>query len=136
MASRSTRALSAWLIRVACLDCTLTIGQCGSVLTRLRNLYGWEERVRDQSGKYPYFGVPPAREPTPAVDVSSLRGKRVVLSTPEGFVYDMRAISQARLDADGREVVDVVSEEDYFRWMFTRARPIPATYPVHLVWVE
>ena len=92
--------------------------------------------MRDQSGKYPYFGVPPAREPKPAEAVPSLQGKRVVLSTPEGFVYDMRAISQARLDADGREVADVVTEEDYFRWMFTRIRPLPATYPVHLVWVE
>jgi len=92
--------------------------------------------VRDQSGKYPYFGVPPAREPRPAEAVPSLLGKRVVLSTPEGFVYDMRAISQAHPDADGRDVVDVVSEEDYFNWMFTRARTRPQCYPIQLVWVE
>ena len=43
--------------------------------------------------RYPYFGVPPAREPRPAADEPALQGKRVILSTPEGFVYDMRAVS-------------------------------------------
>ena len=41
--------------------------------------------------RYPYFGVPPARQPRPASQEPSLTGKRLILSTPEGFVYDMRA---------------------------------------------
>lgn len=87
-------------------------------------------------GRLPYFGAPPAREPKPAREVPALQGKRVILSRPFGFVYDVRAISQIHPDADGHDVIDVVTEEDYFRWMFTRERPEPQPYPVHLVWVE
>jgi hypothetical protein len=86
--------------------------------------------------RYPYFGKPPAREPRPAADEPALRGKRVILSTPEGFVYDMRAISEVRHEADGVSMVDVVSEEQYFRWMFTREAPPYESYPARLVWVE
>jgi hypothetical protein len=85
--------------------------------------------------RHPYFGEPPTRKPRPAVEVPALLGKRVILSLPEGFVYDMRAISQVRGE-DGEDVIDVASEEHYFRWMFTKERPDLETFPVRLVWVE
>jgi hypothetical protein len=86
--------------------------------------------------RYPYFGRPPAREPRPASQVPALRGKRVVLSMPDGFVYDMRAVSQVYRDGDGRGVIDIVSEEHYYRWMFTHELPPREAFPVELVWVE
>ena len=86
--------------------------------------------------RYPYFGKPPAREPRPASEVPALRGKRVILSTPDGFVYDVRAISQIHQDGDGRDVIDVVSEEHYYRWMFTQVLPPTESFPSKLVWVE
>ena len=86
--------------------------------------------------RYPFFGVPPAREPRPAADEPALQGKRVILSTPEGFVYDMRAVSGVHEDGDGRDVIDIVSDEAYYRWMFTRSAPKRTSYPVGLVWVE
>jgi hypothetical protein len=60
----------------------------------------------------------------------------VVLSTPEGFVYDMRAVSERHRDARGHDVVEIATEEDYFRWMFTSERPTTENYPLELVWVE
>ena len=86
--------------------------------------------------RYPYFGEPPARKPRPAAEVPALVGKRVILSLPDGFVYDMRAISQIHRDGDGEGVIDVVSEEDYFRWMFTQETPRSESFPQRLVWVE
>lgn len=86
--------------------------------------------------RYPYFGIPPARQPRPATDEPALRGKRVILSTPEGFVYDMRAVSQIYRDDCGEGVVDVVSEEGYYRWMLLQTRPESTGYPTGLVWVE
>ena len=86
--------------------------------------------------RYPYFGKPPPREPRPASEVPALRGKRVILSTPEGFVYDMRAISQIYRSGDGRDVIDIVTEEHYFRWMFIEVTPPSEAFPSHLVWVE
>ena len=65
-----------------------------------------------------------------------MRGKRVVLSTPDGFVSDMRAISEVRAGGEGSEVVEVVTEEGYFRWMFTGERPASRQFPAHLVWIE
>lgn len=59
----------------------------------------------------------------------------MILSTPEGFVYDMRAASDARIESR-RQIVDVVTEEDWFRWMLTQHAPSSAKYPVGLVWVE
>lgn len=86
--------------------------------------------------RLPFFGAPPARRPRPARDEPSLRGKRVVLSTPTGFVYDMRAASDARPGRDGDIVVDIVTEEGYFAWMFVGDRPPSRTFPASLVWVE
>lgn len=85
--------------------------------------------------EYPYFGVPPTRPPRPASEVKALRGKRVILSTPEGFVYDMRAASEVR-DEVGRGVVEIVTEEDWFRWMLERRSPASEVYPSRLVWLE
>jgi hypothetical protein len=85
---------------------------------------------------YPYFGVPPTRHPRPALNEPALVGKRVILSTPEGFVYDMRAVSRVCRDANGREIIDIVSEEDYYRWMFTQQAPSAERFPALLVWVE
>ncbi len=93
--------------------------------------------MKDAAGRpLPYFGAPPAREPLRAWDVPALRGKRVILSRPFGFIYDVRAVSQIYEDAEGHSVIDVMTEENYYRWMFTRERPQSQPYPTHLVWVE
>lgn len=55
---------------------------------------------------------------------------------PDGFVYDMRAVSEVYQDGQGREVVDIVSEEQYYRWMLNSQAPAREAYPVRLVWVE
>lgn len=88
------------------------------------------------SASYPGFGVPPAREPRPSATVPALRGERVILSTPEGFVYDMRAVSERYVDAQGRDVIDILSEEDYYRLMYTSFASEPAAWAAHLVWVD
>ncbi len=86
--------------------------------------------------RWPYFGAPPTRPPRPAMKEPALRGKRVILSTPEGFVYDMRAAAEAYLGEDGQSYVDIVSEEHWYRWMFTDRPPEVEPYRLHLVWVE
>jgi hypothetical protein len=85
---------------------------------------------------YPYFGVPPAREPRPASLEPSLTGKRVVLSTPDGFVYDMRAAGEVRTDGNGGVLVDIMTEPQWFARRAGLAQGETASWPVHLVWVE
>jgi hypothetical protein len=48
----------------------------------------------------------------------------------------MRAVSQIQRDGDGRDIIDIATEEGYFRWMFTGERPATTIYPARLVWVE
>lgn len=48
----------------------------------------------------------------------------------------MRAVSAVYTDRDGILTVDIVTEEDYYRWMLLHVAPQPTSYPPHLVWVE
>ncbi|MFC6695942.1 hypothetical protein [Nocardioides daphniae] len=96
---------------------------------------GDEALGRDER-RLPYFGAPPSRTPRLVVEEPTLRGKRVVLSRPHGFVYDVRAVSELWTNDDGHLCVEVVTEEEYFRWMFTQEQPTIVTYPARLVWVE
>jgi len=86
--------------------------------------------------RHPWFGRPPAIQPWPAADEPTLCGKRVILSTPEGFVYDMRAVSERHLDRRGREVIEIMTEQDYFRWMWTGESPHAEPWSTHLVWID
>lgn len=85
-----------------------------------------------REGKYPYFGVPPARQPRPALTEPALTGKRVILSTPEGFVYDMRAASEVLTDGTGSATIMIATEIDWFG----PGDAATERWPAHLVWVE
>lgn len=85
---------------------------------------------------YPYFGRPPSREPRPASEEPALSGKRVVLSTPEGFIYDMRAAGELRTDGEGNLVVDILTESHWFDHLLTGSLFEPAVWPAHLVWID
>ena len=88
------------------------------------------------SERLPYFGRPPTRPPRPAADEPALQGRRVILSTPEGFVYDMRAVSEVRTDGEGGAVVEILSEAQYYEIRFTGRYAEPVAWPAHLVWVD
>lgn len=84
----------------------------------------------------PFLGEPPTRPPRPATEVPAVRGKRVILSQPEGFIYDVRAVSEVFTDEHGKPHVQVCTEKAYYRWMLTDVAPKITTYPATLVWVE
>lgn len=92
--------------------------------------------MTSNAARYPYFGVPPARAPRAAANEPALVGKRLILSTPDGFIEDMRAVSDRYVDERNRDVVDVTSEVDYFAWMLTGKAPARKTWSTHLVWVQ
>ena len=82
--------------------------------------------------RYPYFGVPPARQPRPASKEPALTGKRLVLSGPEGFVYDMRAAGELQTDGAGNSLVAVLTERQYFeRTCWAR---LPLRWTGHPIW--
>ena len=65
-----------------------------------------------------------------------MRGKRVIVSRPEGFLYDVRAVSEVYVDEDGVQRVQLCTEQAYYRWMLCDVSPVVRNYPAHLVWVE
>ena len=85
---------------------------------------------------YPYFGAPPTHERRPAANEPALAGKRVILSTPDGFIHDMRAVSEVQTDGQGGAVVYILTESHYFERKFTPRKHQPVAWPVHLVWVD
>jgi hypothetical protein len=48
----------------------------------------------------------------------------------------MRAATEVYLDDERNPTVDIVSEEHWYRWMFTHQPPVRVAYPLHHVWVE
>lgn len=85
---------------------------------------------------YPYFGVPPARQPRPAAQEPALAGKRLILSTPEGFIHDMRAADELHLDDNGRPVVPVFTERQHFERLLLQRVVRAVDWPADLVWVD
>ncbi|WP_460821652.1 hypothetical protein [Nocardioides ungokensis] len=48
----------------------------------------------------------------------------------------MRAVSAIYTASDAGDVVDILTEEDYYRWMLRQVVPTPQPFPARLVWVE
>ncbi len=90
----------------------------------------------DGEPRWPFLGEPPTRAPRPATTVPALRGKRVILSRPDGFIYDVRAVSEIYTDGRGDALVDVCTEQAYYRWALTGEAAATQAYPAYLVWVE
>jgi hypothetical protein len=86
--------------------------------------------------QYPYFGVPPARQPRPSIAEPALTGKRVILSTPEGFVYDMRAGAEIKTDGGARTLIPILTERQHYERLLLNLDRTPVDWPAHLVWVE
>jgi hypothetical protein len=79
---------------------------------------------------------PPApRAPQRVTATSKTRGERVVVLRPEGPVRDVRATSDP-VEVEGVLHVRCCSEEDWYRWAFTGAKPVIQSYPAYLVFVE
>jgi hypothetical protein len=86
--------------------------------------------------RYPYFGAPPTHERRPASNEPALAGKRVILSTPDGFIHDMRAVSEVQTDGAGGAIVCILTELHYFEQMYTSRRHQSVAWPAYLVWVD
>lgn len=67
--------------------------------------------------------------------VLPLRGRRVILVNESGSHHDYRAWSELRTSA-GAVVLDVVTEEEWWRHRNLAMRPAPCRWPAQAVWVE
>lgn len=88
----------------------------------------WMTRTREAEDASPLL-----RRPVPAQDVVHLLGRRVLVEDDDGWVSDMRAISEPTW-SEGEPVCWVVPEAAWYDW--PTARKQVRRQPLHRVWVE
>jgi hypothetical protein len=79
---------------------------------------------------------PRPREPQRARDAANLTGLRVVERVPDGFVRNLRAVTDIYLNARGVDVARVSSEVDWHRWAFSGTVPTTNEVLADVLWVE
>jgi len=92
---------------------------------------------RTQRQAWTGLGVPPAYEPMPVVGFTGrLTGRRIIISTIEGWQRDCRAWDEPVLHADG-PVLPCVTERQWYRWQINGTMPKEINpVPIEAVWVE
>ncbi len=78
--------------------------------------------------------APPVRRPT-AVG-GPLLGRRLVQSVPDGFVRDLRALSDVYTSHTGTESVRLCAESAWYAWAFDGSTPTSAEVPTSQLWLE
>jgi hypothetical protein len=80
--------------------------------------------------------VPPVRHAQRPKGDESLLGRRVVRSVPDGYVRDLRAISDACVTHAGVESVRVCAESAWYAWAFDGAPPSATDVAIGELWLE
>lgn len=99
----------------------------------------WVEHVPDG----PPVGLPPGAldapprcEPVPVAEAPSVLGRRLVQAVPDGFIRDLRAVSQLYLVGSGRAVVRLCAEHEWYRWALAGTAPATVEVAAHDLWTE
>ena len=79
------------------------------------------------------FGIPPTRRPQHVMDVPSVEGRRVILMTPAGPLYDYRAASEVFTDDSG-SWIKIVQEWRWYAWREMPEASRPEACPRARAW--
>jgi hypothetical protein len=97
----------------------------------------WVEELRDLSLRdAPQLDAPQHRRPSSAQGAGPLLGRRVVQSVADGFVRDLRAISEPYLSTAGRTCVRVCAEAEWYEWAINGSTPPSTEVAFGDLWVE
>jgi hypothetical protein len=80
--------------------------------------------------------APPARLSTPAAFGAQVLGRRLVREVADGFLRDLRAVSDVYVSHAGAHAVRVCAESAWYAWAFDGSTPTTAEVPVNQLWVE
>jgi hypothetical protein len=80
--------------------------------------------------------APPARLPTPATSAGQLLGRRLVRAVPDGFLRDLRAVSDVYISHAGGSAVRVCAESAWYAWAFDGSTPAASEVSVEQLWLE
>jgi hypothetical protein len=79
---------------------------------------------------------PLSQYPRPAIDTASVMGRRLVRGVPDGYIRDLRALSDVHLSHAGATCVRVCAESDWFAWGLDGSVPTSIEVAVDQLWVE
>ncbi|MDJ0345890.1 hypothetical protein QMK19_35240 [Streptomyces sp. H10-C2] len=79
---------------------------------------------------------PGARTPVPARTVPHLHGRRIIQTTPLGWAWDLRAVTEPYEDDQGDILVNLTSAHDFYRWQITGHPPDVVPCGLYLCWTE
>jgi murein DD-endopeptidase MepM/ murein hydrolase activator NlpD len=80
--------------------------------------------------------IPPTRHAVPASTAVSLCGRRMIQQVPDGFVRDLRAVTDRYHSGSGAAVVRVCGELEWFAWAITGQTPAIVELAAATVWAE
>jgi hypothetical protein len=98
----------------------------------------WVEDVRPLLGAVTILALdaPQVRRPMPVEGAERVLGCRVAQSVPDGYVRDLRAVSDVYRDGRGTARVRICSESDWYAWASTGVTPSSADLEAKGLWIE
>jgi hypothetical protein len=80
--------------------------------------------------------APPVRWARPAISGEPILGRRVVRRVPDGFVRDLRAVSDAHTSHAGGTSVLICAESEWYAWALDGSTPITLAVSIQDLWIE
>jgi hypothetical protein len=80
--------------------------------------------------------APPRRDAVPAGAAMRLIGRRLVQAVPDGYVRDLRAVTDIYADAVGGTSVRICAEAEWYRWALTGTVPTIEVAAASTLWLE
>lgn len=98
----------------------------------------WVEHVRPLSAASSTLALdaPQARRPIPVERAERVLGCRIAQSVPDGYVRDLRAMSDVYGDLGGNPRVRLCNESDWYAWASTGVTPASADVETAGLWIE
>jgi hypothetical protein len=97
----------------------------------------WVEDIRPMDAHIGQtLDAPQPRPPRPVSITLTTLGHRVIEEVADGFLRDLRAVSDPFVSAMGHECVRVCPESDWYRWALTGETPRSYELRVNALWVD
>jgi hypothetical protein len=98
----------------------------------------WIEQVLMDTStiELPTTDHPRMREAVSALSASTILGLRLAQAVPDGFVRDLRAVTDVYEGVRSDPMARVCSEAEWYRWAIQGAMPATTEVPAHLLWRE
>jgi hypothetical protein len=98
----------------------------------------WVEDIRPLPATSSMLALdaPQARQPIPVEGAARVLGSRIAQSVPDGYVRDVRAMSDVYGDSGGGLRIRLCNESDWYAWASTGVTPASVDVNTTGLWIE